>query len=505
MTLRLPLTPLSLLLIATLWSTAGCSSDSHSSGDPDADADAAEPEDDEDASDPQDAGDAGRDAGDAGRADAGRRDTGILAEGDADAESDAAHDGSMDATQDTGAADAQLDTGAEMDTGSDAADGASGADADLPDAAETGPEAGGPDAAACPQCPGERCLPDGTCVECSDQLPCVDSALHCELTSHTCVECLPNPDTCPPGEYCSSGFQCVRGCKADGEGCASGRCDANHECERCIEDTECGTDRVCGTFACGVGCGFPDDPACGTGTECCNTQCVDTARDIEHCGGCNIACTDAQFCGQTGCEAVALGKLCSLPAITVVHSDQAGDLAESELLVDALEASCTPVPSITTVSQLQTELLNHETGRPLAGGNQLLATLGSGYANILVRYLETEKIAPVYQAYVHEPVAYFEYKRSSNDEVLLHREVANETPDHAHFLVQIVRDPDSGSLVVLAYGFWADGTAAARWFLANQVLPSLSSFTDTWYIYEWVNNAVAGPDAGDTFTKVNSG
>jgi hypothetical protein len=495
-----------LLAVAPLWVAQGCSGDNSSSGEADAESDAEPPEEDEDSgTEPQDAG-GRRDAGDAGRADAGRRDAA------ADADVDATPDANMDASDDAGDGGGSMDTGSALDS-SDAADDAAGGDAqpdaDPPDAAEAGSEAGSeagqPDAAVCPQCPGERCLPDGTCVECSEQLPCADAALACELTSHTCVECLPSNDTCPAGEYCTTGFECVRGCKANGGGCASGRCDANHECQQCLEDLECGSDRVCGTFSCGVGCGFPDDPPCGAGTECCAAQCVDTKRDIEHCGGCGVACAGTQFCGVSGCETVALGKLCSLPTLTVVLSGQSADQAESELLIDALEASCAPAPTISSVLQTESLLLNPVTGQPVAGGNQLLVTLGSGYANNLVRYLETQRIAPVYQFYMDGPDPFFEYRRSSNDQVLVHGLRSAETADHGHFLVQIVREPESGSLTVLAYGFWAEGTAAARWFLANQVLPALSTYTDTWYIYEWANNATPGPDAGDTFTRVDSG
>jgi hypothetical protein len=100
----------------------------------------------------------------------------------------------------------------------------------------------------------------------------------------------------------------------------------------------------------------------------------------------------------------------------------------------------------------------------------------------------------------------FEFRRSSDNQALLSAPVSGESATNAHFLIQMVRDPASGSSIVSAYGYWAEGTVAARWYLANVVLPALTTYTDAWYIYEWESiNADVGPDAGDTFTLVSSG
>lgn len=41
-------------------------------------------------------------------------------------------------------------------------------------------------------------------------------------------------------------------------------------------------------------------PACGVGRECCNGQCVNTANDPAHCGGCDVVCSGAtSYCGGT--------------------------------------------------------------------------------------------------------------------------------------------------------------------------------------------------------------
>lgn len=359
------------------------------------------------------------------------------------------------------------------------------------------------DAASCPSCPAGRCSRDSTCIECSADLPCQNTSLKCDTVHHTCVACLPSADDCPTGRYCASNFACVRGCK-DSASCSSGHCNASHECDRCLTDLECGAERVCGMFGCGAACTSAGD--CSGGAPCCDGRCTDTQRDIAHCGGCGLACSESQFCGRKGCTGVALGKVCESAQGALVLSGLSGDAAESALLLSALESGCSPAPALSTVDQSQTNLLNPVTGQPVAGGNQLLVTLGSIYRNNLVSYIETNRIAPVYLVPLPGDEPAFEFRHSGSGQVLLHGTQAGENASHAHFLLQIVRDPPSGTLIVSAYGYWAEGTVAARSYLTHQVLPALSTYSDSWYIYEWTNaNADPAPDAGDTYRLVGSG
>jgi len=50
-----------------------------------------------------------------------------------------------------------------------------------------------------------------------------------------------------------------------------------------------------------------------------------------------------------------------------------------------------------------------------------------------------------------------------------------------------MRDRSSGSLVLNARGFWQSGTNAAAFQFANAVLPSLRTYTEAWYAYEWTD------------------
>lgn len=354
-------------------------------------------------------------------------------------------------------------------------------------------------------CGGGICNASHVCEECSAERACANSALKCNLTTKTCEECLTTADECPDGKYCDASQTCIAGCKNPAS-CGSGVCNASHECENCLDDLECGEGRVCGTFECGATCGGVDDPACALGTECCGDECVDTERDIAHCGGCSQGCEGTEFCGSSGCTDAVMANFCKNYKGAVVLDGQSGDDAESAILLPELENGCSPAPAMRFVSQDTPGVLNPWTGQPVAGGNDVLVTIGSAYSNRLVRYLETNRIAPVYQVYIPEPVETFEFRRSGTDALLVTTAVATETDTEGYFLIEAVRDPASGTLVVVAYGYWAGGTAAAAWFLANVMLPDLSNFTDTWYIYRWENaNVDLRPDAGDTFTPINSG
>jgi hypothetical protein len=77
------------------------------------------------------------------------------------------------------------------------------------------------------------------------------------------------------------------------------------------------------------------------------------------------------------------------------------------------------------------------------------------------------------------------------------------------FVIQILKD-SSGRLVVLLYGETYMGTWAAAWYLKNVVYPSISSYTNSYYIVRWTD-ATSGadadfvPSAGDTFTILAQG
>ncbi len=151
-----------------------------------------------------------------------------------------------------------------------------------------------PDQDAAPQCvTDEECFgnPNGT---------------HCDRTSQTCRQCLPNPNTCTSGQYCSDAFLCVAGCSADVDctgpdggtdgGTSLPRCDvANHRCVECLGDPDCSGDLVCGpSHTCVMGCSAVHP--CPSGSDCCGTVCVSLLTEPTHCGSCAHACDPGGSC-----------------------------------------------------------------------------------------------------------------------------------------------------------------------------------------------------------------
>jgi hypothetical protein len=67
--------------------------------------------------------------------------------------------------------------------------------------------------------------------------------------------------------------------------------------------------------------------------------------------------------------------------------------------------------------------------------------------------------------------------------------------------MQVVRDPATGTLAFNVAGFAASGTAAGAWYFQNAMVPSIATFTKSWYVYEWTDGGGNQmPDGSDTFT-----
>jgi len=77
------------------------------------------------------------------------------------------------------------------------------------------------------------------------------------------------------------------------------------------------------------------------------------------------------------------------------------------------------------------------------------------------------------------------------------------TARHDFFVVEILADPTSGTLVAAAYGFQPPGTAAAVWYAAHVLLSDLSTATFTWVVVEWTDvDGDSLPSTGDTFSEI---
>jgi hypothetical protein len=342
-----------------------------------------------------------------------------------------------------------------------------------------GGEAGGDPCAACPS---GVCLPTGECVA-----------------------CLPSNDNCPDGQYCSAANTCVSGCK-NASSCASGVCGADHDCQSCISDLECSAPEVCGATQCAAACTADQEGTsmgCAANLTCCGAHCVDAKTDSQHCGACGTACAAGQLCGVTGCLDSTIAAACSVAKVTVVLDGQDGNAVPARAIAAALLASCAPAPTVREVSQDVADAVNATSGRPVAGGDELLVSTGGGSFAHLTAYLNGALVAPI--AAVLDGDNY-DLRKTATGEVVAHTLFDAPHDSSDAFVIQFIRDPSSGSLILNAQGLWQGGTSAAAYYFVNVMLPTLATETKSWYVLQWTDmNANLTPDAGDTYELTASG
>jgi len=78
-----------------------------------------------------------------------------------------------------------------------------------------------------------------------------------------------------------------------------------------------------------------------------------------------------------------------------------------------------------------------------------------------------------------------------------------------YFMIEAFQDSQGKNVYVINGAGWT-GTLAGAAYFNNKIYPDISSYTESWYIYEW-QDAGSGishngfPDPGDTYTLVASG
>ncbi len=266
--------------------------------------------------------------------------------------------------------------------------------------------------------------------------------------------------------------------------------------------------------------------ACGDDSLiCCSLHCTDLAVDSQHCGACGNSCDDGAFCGidacadagQGGaggsgdadsapcvaCHPTTVANLCAIARAVVIldtsKNSNEGNRVTGRAIGAALKSQCTPTPALEEAEQDSLAALNFTTGRPVSGGDELLIVAGGIYSQNLASYVEGQRIAPVYWA---TSATSWEYRKSSDDSVVVTVPIAGDHDSHDFFIIQFMRDATSGSLVLNAQGFWLSGTVAAAFQVTNGMLPALSAFDKAWYAYEWTDkNGDKAPDQGEISLK----
>lgn len=113
--------------------------------------------------------------------------------------------------------------------------------------------------------------------------------LVCDTATGACVQCTPDKDNCPTGQFCTPQDVCQVGC-SDNTDCAPGTvCDTSvNACVGCVIDTDCAVGSICVNETCIPGCSGIQP--CQPGFSCCSQFCVDLQTDLQNCGLCNNSC-----------------------------------------------------------------------------------------------------------------------------------------------------------------------------------------------------------------------
>ncbi len=167
---------------------------------------------------------------------------------------------------------------------------------------------------------------------------------------------------------------------------------------------------------------------------------------------------------------------------------QATDEDAGRAIATALTTGCSSPPTVREITQTSSDLLavsNPTTGQPVAGADELLITAGGFFFEKVVGYEEQRPSAPIYAKQIGQTD---EYLRHSDDSVVSTFSATEDTSDYV-FTIQLIRDPASGSLILNAQGFFPGATSIASEYLSTVIIPALSTYTKTWYVFHWVDSA----------------
>ncbi len=205
--------------------------------------------------------------------------------------------------------------------------------------------------------------------------------------------------------------------------------------------------------------------------------------------------------GDGGCLPLAFARVCDLSRFTVLQSGVTLDDAASLRMSDAIATHCSPPPA-TVMADTRDGGGGwlDSTGAPLVGRAEVFVAAGGSFTQPFVGWYERTGRSPVYESTTGELTSL----STRAGDVIFTEPLANLGPHLDYFVVEFVRSESTGPLSVIAYGFYAPGTAAAAWFFEHRVLPTASS--TSWYVVRW--NDVDGnalPGDADHFTILRSG
>ena len=143
-------------------------------------------------------------------------------------------------------------------------------------------------------------------------------------------------------------------------------------------------------------------------------------------------------------------------------------------------------------------------GKPTTPASQPLVAISGPVVSEVVDYYESSGVTPLYFYYNSAAQSCFA-RRDTGASVVCFKSTATKDV----FLMEAFTD-SAGRPVYIIYGLQWGGTLAGFQYLVNFVLKNPSSYTSSWYVYQWTDapsgvSANSIPDPGDTYTQIATG
>jgi hypothetical protein len=116
--------------------------------------------------------------------------------------------------------------------------------------------------------------------------------------------------------------------------------------------------------------------------------------------------------------------------------------------------------------------------------NSRIVLFGGPRVNAPVYYYENRRLAPLYFSNINGELCWHRSDGVKLNETVMTGEELNSGQDM--FMIESFID-DSNNLVFIVYGYGWKGTFAGGKFFKFVVYPNIDSYTDSYYVYKWVD------------------
>jgi hypothetical protein len=252
---------------------------------------------------------------------------------------------------------------------------------------------------------------------------------------------------------------------------------------------------------------------CGAGDFCGTEHSADSGADANEVGD-----SASEAAASTlACETAVFSHLCDNPKATIFFDPYPSDNTAAVEMGNALATTCgTTIESPPTGDaglSADAGIFDLDSGEPRTGIGNICLIGGGSTGQAAVQYLDMGALSDVYLWGQNNDAGVFTLYFTNRANPASPVDIASEPytttpPNQDYFLLQLDVDPASGSLCLQAMGMSSQGTLAAGYYAANNLIGNgaYATSTKSWYVYEWTDaNGNSTPDGPDTYALVASG